>query len=526
MANEYQLTFNDYISILRRRGLLMVATLVGLFAVVLVVVIAIPPVYQSTGTIMVESQQIPTELIQKMASSYVEERIEIIKQRVMTRENLLKIIEKYGLFKDSAKSLTVSEKVDEIRKHISIEPISANAKSKREQVTIAFKLIFEHRHSDIAHKVANELVTLFLEENVKVRTQRATETTEFLTQEGDKLKVDLEKIEGQLAAYKQEHSNALPQHQQLRMEMLSRTEAELKELMRDYKTAQEELRFLDLELSAAKAGITPKTGAAYTPQAPQDLGSLKAEYERLLSLYKEAHPDVRAVKRKIEAMESAGTTSDGKISEKANAGVSLDVAKVQAKIASTQARLESFDAQIKTLRGRLVGYEQQILKSPQVERGLITLMRDHENAQKKYEEIRAKLLNAKITESLEGENKAERFSLLEAPAFPDKPAKPDRAKLLLIGIFVAIGGAGGVVLLLETLNHRIRGQEALAIAIRQRPMLVIPYIVIKDEVLDRKQLLKKVAIGVVAVIAVSGIALHVFYMPLDILIVKIFSRFG
>jgi hypothetical protein len=77
----------------------------------------------------VESQQIPTELIQKMASSYVEERIEIIKQRVMTRENLLKIIEKYGLFKDSAKSLTVSEKVDEIRKHISIEPISANAKA-------------------------------------------------------------------------------------------------------------------------------------------------------------------------------------------------------------------------------------------------------------------------------------------------------------------------------------------------------------------------------------------------------------
>jgi hypothetical protein len=69
-----------------------------------------------------------------------------------------------------------------------------------------------------------------------------------------------------LAAYKQEHSKALPQHQELHMGMLSRTETELKDVEREYKTAQEELRFLDLELSAAKAGITPKTGAAYSPR--------------------------------------------------------------------------------------------------------------------------------------------------------------------------------------------------------------------------------------------------------------------
>jgi hypothetical protein len=107
-------------------------------------------------------------------------------------------------------------------------------------------------------------------------------------------------------------------------------------------------------------------------------------------------------------------------------------------------------------------------------------------------------MNAKITENLEGENKAERFTLLEPPAYPDRPSKPDRIKILLLGVFAAFGGSGGLVFLLETLNQRIRGQEALAIAIRQRPMLVIPYIVIEDEVLGRKRLLKKVAIVVAA----------------------------
>jgi succinoglycan biosynthesis transport protein ExoP len=82
------------------------------------------------------------------------------------------------------------------------------------------------------------------------------------------------------------------------------------------------------------------------------------------------------------------------------------------------------------------------------------------------------------------------------------------------------------VLLLETINQRIRGQEALAIAIRQRPMLVIPYIVIEDEVLGRKRLLKRVAIGIAAVIVISAILLHFLYMPLDILMMKIIARFG
>lgn len=529
MTEEYQLTFNDYLSILRRRGPLMIATFLGLLAVVVIVVVAIPPVYQSTGTIMVESQTIPTDLMPNYAVSLVDERIEVIRQRVMTRENLLKIIDKYKLYKDATRDLTVSEKLDEMRKQINIESIGANVKSRRQgQGTLAFRLTYENRRPEITQRVANELVTLFLDENVKSRTERATETTEFLTQEADKLKVELEKVETQLAAYKQEHSKTLPQHQELRMTMLSRTETELKDAERDYKTAQEELRFLDLELSAAKAGITPKSGAAHAPQNPQDLGSLKVEYERLLSLYKESHPDVRAVKRKIDALEASAAAS-GTGAEKHAGGaapVSLEVARVQTKISATNARVESLTAQMKALRVRMGAYEQQIVETPQVERGLITLMRDHESAQKKYAEIHAKQMSAKINENLEGENKAERFSLLEPPAYPDKPSKPDRVKILLIGIFSALGGSGGLAFALEIINSRIRGQESLAVAIRQRPMLVIPYIVIEDEVQGRKRLLKKVAIVLLSVVVTAAILLHLLYMPLDILMLKILGRFS
>jgi hypothetical protein len=97
---------------------------------------------------------------------------------------------------------------------------------------------------------------------------------------------------------------------------------------------------------------------------------------------------------------------------------------------------------------------------------------------------------------------------------------------LLVGVFGALGGTVGLVFLLETLNRRIRGQEALAIAIRQRPMLVIPYIVIEEEVLGRKRLLKRMAVVGAAAIVILAILLHFLYMPLDILLMKIIDRFG
>jgi succinoglycan biosynthesis transport protein ExoP len=130
---------------------------------------------------------------------------------------------------------------------------------------------------------------------------------------------------------------------------------------------------------------------------------------------------VRAVKRKIEALEAANAPTGGG-RQACKRAVSLEVAKVQTKIAATNARVESLAGQIKSLRGRMASLRAATFRIPQVERGLITLMRDHESAQKKYEEIRAKQMNAKINENLEGENKAERFSLLEPPALPDKPA--------------------------------------------------------------------------------------------------------
>ncbi|MET0946888.1 MAG: lipopolysaccharide biosynthesis protein, partial [Pseudomonas sp.] len=482
MTTEYEMSVNDYIAIIKHHAVLLIVSCAAILGVSIAVAMSLPPTFESSGTILIESQQISPELVAANNGTFADERIEVIRQRVMTRENLAAIIDKYNLFSTQGRHLSVSEKIDEMRNAIAVTLVSAAVKGRGE-VTIAFRLSFEHRQPEIATQVANELVTLFLNENIRQRTERANENTEFAKQEADKLEVALNAQDSRVAEFKEKFSDALPENRELLTNMLTRAENDLKDVDRDYKAAREDLRFNELELIAANSGGVTKPGAAgAAADKPQDLGSLKAEYARLQTLYTEAHPDVRAVKRKIAALE-ANKSGAGS----AAVPVNMDVAKAQARIAATEARIRSLADQKQQTLQKISEYQAQIIKMPQVERGLITLMRDHDNAKKKYEEMRAKEINARISESLEQENKAERFVLLESPLMPEKPVRPNRKKVVAMGFVLAPVGAGALVMLLEMMSSRVRGAEALASVLGRRVLVSIPYIHTMAELERRKK---------------------------------------
>ncbi len=516
---DYELTLHDYIDILRRRALVMVAVFLAVLATASAFALLLPPVYQSSGTILIESQQISSEFIPTSVTGYASERIEVIKQRVMTRENLLRIIRKYNLFRDKTNSRVTSELIDDLRKRIDISLLNTDLGGRRRgRATIAFSISFEDRYAELAYRVTNELVTLFLDENIKSRVERATETTEFLSQEAKRLKGDLEKMETLVANYKQEHADALPEHLGLKIDILQRTESTLAELDRDYQATQNELTRLDLELTAAMEGKESSGGMT-------ELEKLKAEYREATINYTDTHPTVRALKRKIAALEKSGNTDEDTANTVSSVNSAL-VFKLKTLISTAKGRLASLQAQRKPMRQKIADLEKQIIKTPQVELGLSSLLRDHGNAKKKYEEIQSKQLGAQIAENLEGENKSERFSLIDPPLLADKPIKPNRFKIIILGLFAAIAAAGGIALLLEMLNQRIRGKGALTTILGQAPLVEIPYITTRDEHDRRKSLIKKVIISAVIVFILALAVIHFAYMDLDLLFFKILARLG
>jgi polysaccharide biosynthesis transport protein len=482
MATEYELTVSDYLSIMRRRASLMIAIFLGVLLIAVIAAFVIPPAYRATGTIMIETPQVLEGVVPAPARDDLDARINIIKQRVMTREGLIQIINKHNLFKDNAGSLrplTTTELIDKMRSLVNVESIASN---QQRQPTIAFAISFEDQHPEVALQVTNDLVTLFLDWNIKLRTEGAIETTTFLSEESNKLKAEVDRLEEKISAYKRQNSENLPEQLNLRESMMARAENDLYSVERDIRSGNEELRSLEAELSAAKHGMSDDPS--------QTLPALKAEYTKLSAIYTESHPDLRALKRKIDALEQGANTQDSK---NATGNVtSLAVFKIQAKVDAVNARLDSLAQQKKMLKEKIGQNEHAMELTPKVAQGLDILIRDRDSAQKKFDELRNKKMNAQIAQNLESENKSERFILLEPPIMPEKPYKPDRKKIFAIGFFLALAVSIGAAIVLESLDKRIRGVEALTHVLGHRPLVVIPYLYIEEESrsIKRKKMLE------------------------------------
>ena len=216
-----------------------------------------PATYASEGKILVQAQQIPTELVRPTVTSAAQERIQVIEQRTMTRDNLVAIADKFTLFPDKRPLLSVTELVALIKKQTKIAPVDAQLdfrQRSRENPTIVFAVGFEYSDPVIASRVANELMTRILNEDLRDRTSRATDTTKFLAREVQKLVADNAALDAKIA---------------------------------------------QLRLTQGK----PASGSVDQPSTV--LAQLKAELVQKSALYSEKHPVMQSLKRQIVAMEKA-----------------------------------------------------------------------------------------------------------------------------------------------------------------------------------------------------------------------------
>ena len=223
----------DLIEIVRRRGgAIGVAFAVAMFATC-ILALAWPPTYRSTGTILIEQQEIPTDLVRSTVTSYADERVQIISQRVMTTQNLLEIIRRYGLYERLQKRESRERVIERMRGDIHFRTISADVVDPRtgvpRQATIAFAVSYDNASPDLAVKVANEVTSLYLNENLSSRNRLAEDASSFLTQEGDRISARIAELEARLSQFKEKNISQLPELVQLNMSLLDRTEQQLRD---------------------------------------------------------------------------------------------------------------------------------------------------------------------------------------------------------------------------------------------------------------------------------------------------------
>ena len=539
-----------------------------------------PPTFKSTATILIEEQEVPAELVHSTITSYADQRIEMIKQQVMSRASLWKVVEQYDLYPEMRQESPTEGVIKRFIKDIEIEVISADVIDKRTQhatkATIAFTVSYNSRTAETAQRVANELTSLFLGENLKSRERQAQETTTFLKQEAESLAAHIEEVEAKLSKFKQRAAGALPELMPLNLQMMNQADRELMDLDQQIRSLEERKSYLEGELATIKpntpilsvtgerildsverlrslraeyagvaANLSPDhpdvikmkqeitalerdTGAnPETEEIAKQLTDARARQATLADRLGQDHPDVLQTKRTIVALEREfrriGTSAGNKPLQRPENPAYINI---QAQLNSVNSSLQALKTSRATVKHRLQDYAQRIERTPALEPDYLTLARDRDTSSQKYQDIRSRLLEAKVSEGLEVQRKGERFSLIDPPGLPESPEKPNRKAIVLLGFILALAGGAGAAALTEHLDHSIRTPEQLVRVSQAFPLAVIPYMPNRADLaraLARRNRIRLTGLGTVALLL---LICHLFWTPLDVVWYATLRRFG
>lgn len=575
LAIEQSVDLREYLAAFRRRLGVILTVGTAVLALGLITAFAWPPTYKASSTILIEEQDIPTDLIQSTVTSYASQRIQVISQTVMTRTNLLEIIEKYDLYAKHRKRATTEEVLTNMRDDIHIDMINANVMDPRTgrptAATIAFTVGYEGEIPKLVQAVASELTTLYLNENLRNRTEKATETYDFLTVEANRLKSEIAKFEGELAALKEANINTLPELRDINSQSLDRAERELENIDTQIQSLKERKIYLEGQLPLVEpynAGDLMNPGAR--------LDALQTEYLRLSSRYSPDHPDVVSVKREIEALEAetgvtgTGTDTARKLrelrsrlteaeknytaehpdiknlkrqietleDEPANSGRATRTVTSRAKAdnpayVNLQTQLSAVNSELTSTVSRrtstlakIADYENRLLQTPRIEEKFRTISRDLLNATNRYQEIRAKQMQAEIAKELEAERKGEKFTLIDPAILPEEPVSPNRPAIIFLSLVLAIGTALGSAAMMESLDNAVRGARGIIATVNMAPLAVIPYLANSAEaVARRKKRMLLLLLAVTATVILLALV-HFLVSPLDVMWFRVLRKLG
>lgn len=573
----------DYLEILWRRKYWILIPAIVLMAGVTIFTYSLPATYKSEGLILIESQEIPQDLIRTTVTSYADQRIEVIKQRLMTTTRVMETVNKYNLYAEERKKTpTTGPIVALFKQNVSVDIVQANvtdpSSGRAKRASIAFKVSFMDKSPQRAQQIANELVTEFLKENVRTRTDRAEDTTNFLKMEGDRLQKEIQLTEQEIAAFRDEYSDSLPDLLQYNLSMVQSTQQEIAATENQIMMLSDQATTMGMQLSMIPPKLSEgmSVGSPNQPSSAQvALERLRAEYRSMQSRYSENHPDLQRVKREMDALEAQlGESmsprqsvemqlSDSKANlqtlkqryssehpdvkaeeanvsrlEKrlaelpaetaaptpSNASTNPVYIEVKAKIDATQREINRLRERQVSLREKLADFEQRVVKTNQVQRAYRDLTRDQENKLNQYRELRAKQLQAELAETLESENKGESFTLIEPPQVPSSSEKPNRPKLMAMGLVVSVGSGLGLAILIEMFFGGVRGYTNISRVVGKPPLVVIPNIMTESEKGRRQAKLYKLLFILFLLVIGAIVLFHYFVMDLEVFWFKLLNK--
>jgi polysaccharide chain length determinant protein (PEP-CTERM system associated) len=450
MLGHRTLTIEDYLTILKRRWMIILIPAVVLPVLALAISYRVTPVYTSQTLILIEQPKVPDEYVKSVVDEGLDSRLASMKEQILSRSRLEPLIKQYNLGdpKDD-----MDTRVLDTQKAISIKAIRSEISSS--SGLPGFYISFKAGDAHTAQQVCRQITSLFITESAKSRQQSAEGTTEFLQEQLDDAKSNLDAQDAKLAAFQRENIGTLPDDQDANMNMLTTLNTQLEASTRELTQLENDRSYREALLAQQGNGMPTTTGpgkatpgraaAQATPEQATEMQQLQAQLADLNARYTPSYPDVVATKRKIQdlqkeiAQNAAGPAGPGgtRVESTGERQLKAQVSAYDDAIQQNRREQGGIQHQIGMYQGRLQS-------SPLVAAKYKELTRDYATAQKGYDDLMAKRNQSQMATELETQQQGEQLRLMDEANLPDEPTSPKRPYYLIGGL--AAGIALGVML--------------------------------------------------------------------------------
>ena len=439
-------------AILKDRYLLVLVPSIALAIAGVVAAFFMPTVYRSAATLLVESPQLPEDVLGEQGVDIVDQRIAKFRQQVLSRPQLIELIQKHRLYTDKRSSKSLSEIIDEMRAATKIEPVSSQLQRSNNgrSTTVAFSLSFDYKSAAEAQAVAQDMTEQVLLLDATKSSEQAGSTVQFLTDQATALRSQITEAEKLIEQIKAQNGLALSNPGMMAMGGTGGNfDVQIIALQRDNALlrAQRDAR----ETAASRDPI---------------VAAAEAELAAAQARYSADHPDIAIAKRRLREAERLAASNQAKQPPDT----------IAQQIAANDAQIDALRTMRAQELGRLASAQSAMAQAPLVEQQIAQEQQKLDLLNEQYESVSTRLMQAQGTARAESEQKGERLSVIDPPVVPDDPISPNRPLLIAGGLVAGLGAGLLLALAAELFFRPIRGMTDIRAVTGVMPLVSIPTI--------------------------------------------------
>lgn len=421
--------FLNYIpTILWQRRYWILGSTLLLFLAGLAAAYLLPTIYRSSATLLVQSQDLPSSVVDAPREGVIEQRIAKIRERVLSRGDLVSLIEQNDLYSAERRSKPLSTIIDKMRESTNVGALAGDIGQGTN--TVAITMNFDYPDPVKAQAVLQSYVASFLRMDNEAVEQQAGLTVRFLQDQAGRLQGQISTIENQITSLKARNGAVLAGNGAPSMIDTGSYSSQIVGL---------ESQNRQLVAAGSSTRRDPELAAAQTA-----LAVARARYA-------DSHPDVVAAEQRVQQMKAIAASGAG------NDNSSLIAAQIDANNRAIAQLSQNRVAALSQAASASAGSA----RAPAILEQAMQLESQASTLREQYRAVAGDLLKAQNGSRMATEQRAERLSLVDAPDLPDTPQSPNRMLLILGGLGAGIGLGLILALAVELVKRPLRSPNQI-----------------------------------------------------------------